>query len=720
MKTKLNLARITFVMLFCVIICGVFVPKAKAARTTIVPDGYKAVRTIEDLVDINNNPSGKYILMNDIDLTDATKKGGSYDTGNGWTPLNEFSGVLNGNGYYIKGMHIYGDSFYYVGLFSRLRGIVTNLGMVDCDIDIKISVDRNYNDTDYYYIGAIAGFLDNGEKSISKCFASGRINVVNESAYTLAATDTVYVGSLLGTSSSYDPVLDYDSDDIFQCYSNVKLYTKGCIQETIGSGKVSNCYFTGYSDNENSYNEKPCFYGNRNYYLSGSLKSDVYATELTQTQMRSKSSYTNWDFDKVWYIDPYSDYQYPQLRDVPQTRISGMEMVTMPNKTTYAQGEEISLEGATFRLVYNNGYTATVMADDNFKIEYNNLKIGKQDVKVSYLDGLMTFPVVFTGDEVSDIELTGTGTNVAYGNCIYFDAVVKPENALDNKLTWSVTTENGGSVAKEDAYITEDGVFFGYKMGKYIVTVKANNGISKSCMVNVTKPMVYLIPDHEELKINCGETAEIKLKQSPLDSTEDIYWYSSDENIATVENGVVKALLPGKVTITAETNSGAKAICYVSTIQDILLFDVTGLTTQIYTGKKITLKDLKVYGETGLLCKGEDYTVSYEDNVDIGTATVNIVGCGSYSGSLSKTFKIVRGGLEKAKISNKSINLKVKKTKKLKISGAAGYTVKWSSQSKKIATVDKNGKVTAKKPGKTYIIAKVGAKVFKCKVVVRK
>ena len=713
MKTKLNLARITFVMLFCVIICGVFVPKAKAARTTIVPDGYKAIRTIEDLVDINNNPSEKYILMNDIDLTEATKKGGSYDTGNGWTPLNEFSGVLNGNGYYIKGMHIYGDGLSDVGLFYRIRGIVTNLGMIDCDIDIKYSNNTN-DDDDYIGIGTIAGCLDDGETSISKCFVSGRINVVNESA-----TDTVYVGSLVGISSSYYPEsdydLDYDSDDIFQCYSNVKLYTKGCIEYAIGSGKISNCYFTGYSDNEKSR-----FYGDRNYYLSGSLKSDVYATELTQTKMRSKSSYTNWYFDKVWYIDPYSDYQYPQLRDVPQTRISGMEMVTMPNKTTYAQGEEISLEGATFRLVYNNGYTATVMADDNFKIEYNNLKIGKQDVKVSYLDGSMTFPVVFTGDEVSDIELTGTGTNVAYGNCIYFDAVVKPENALDNKLTWSVTTENGGSVAKEDAYITEDGVFFGYKMGKYIVTVKANNGISKSCMVNVTKPMVYLIPDHEELKINCGETAEIKLKQSPLDSTEDIYWYSSDENIATVENGVVKALLPGKVTITAKTNSGARAICYVSTIQDISLFDVTGLTTQIYTGKKITLKDLKVYGETGLLCKGEDYTVSYEDNVDIGTATVNIVGCGLYSGTISKTFEIVRGGLEKAKISNKSINLKVKKTKKLKISGAAGYTVKWSSQSKKIATVDKNGKVTAKKPGKTYIIAKVGAKVFKCKVVVRK
>lgn len=58
-----------------------------------------------------------------------------------------------------------------------------------------------------------------------------------------------------------------------------------------------------------------------------------------------------------------------------------------------------------------------------------------------------------------------------------------------------------------------------------------------------------------------------------------------------------------------------------------------------------------------------------------------------------------------------SINLKVLKTK---------AKVKWTSTNKKIATVTKNGKVTAKNIGTTYIQAKVNKKVLKCKIIVQK
>ena len=41
------------------------------------------------------------------------------------------------------------------------------------------------------------------------------------------------------------------------------------------------------------------------------------------------------------------------------------------------------------------------------------------------------------------------------------------------------------------------------------------------------------------------------------------------------------------------------------------------------------------------LVKGTDYTVSYEKNIEPGTATVIFTGCGKYSGTIKKTFKIV-------------------------------------------------------------------------------
>ncbi len=103
-----------------------------------VPEGYTAIRTIDDLYGINNDPSGKYILMNDLDISEETSKGGSWDTGNGWTPLNQFTGTLDGNGKRIIGMHIYGSlSDEYAGLFSSLGAnaeIKNSLCLSLCDI----------------------------------------------------------------------------------------------------------------------------------------------------------------------------------------------------------------------------------------------------------------------------------------------------------------------------------------------------------------------------------------------------------------------------------------------------------------------------------------------------------------------------------------------------------------------------------------------------------
>lgn len=48
---------------------------ASSAVYDEVPEGYTGVYTIDDLYAIRNNLSGKYILMNDIDLS-ATAPGG--------------------------------------------------------------------------------------------------------------------------------------------------------------------------------------------------------------------------------------------------------------------------------------------------------------------------------------------------------------------------------------------------------------------------------------------------------------------------------------------------------------------------------------------------------------------------------------------------------------------------------------------------------------------
>lgn len=68
-------------------------------------------------------------------------------------------------------------------------------------------------------------------------------------------------------------------------------------------------------------------------------------------------------------------------------------------------------------------------------------------------------------------------------------------------------------------------------------------------------------------------------------------------------------------------------------------------------------------------------------------------------------------------ISDKNITLEVGQSKALHVIGQKN-NVKWSANNKTIAKVDKNGKVTAIKVGKTIITAAVNKKKFTCKVTV--
>ncbi|MCR5726310.1 MAG: Ig-like domain-containing protein [Lachnospiraceae bacterium] len=71
----------------------------------------------------------------------------------------------------------------------------------------------------------------------------------------------------------------------------------------------------------------------------------------------------------------------------------------------------------------------------------------------------------------------------------------------------------------------------------------------------------------------------------------------------------------------------------------------------------------------------------------------------------------------KVSLSKKKVTLTVGKTKKLKLSGANDVT--WKSSDKKIATVSKSGKITAKSVGKCTITATYAGKNYTCKVTVK-
>ncbi len=66
---------------------------------------------------------------------------------------------------------------------------------------------------------------------------------------------------------------------------------------------------------------------------------------------------------------------------------------------------------------------------------------------------------------------------------------------------------------------------------------------------------------------------------------------------------------------------------------------VSGITAKAYTAKALAQKLTVCLGDT-ILKEKKDYTVTYENNVKVGTARVIITGCGNYTGSITESFKI--------------------------------------------------------------------------------
>lgn len=101
---------------------------------------------------------------------------------------------------------------------------------------------------------------------------------------------------------------------------------------------------------------------------------------------------------------------------------------------------------------------------------------------------------------------------------------------------------------------------------------------------------------------------------------------------------------------------------------------ISNIPNQIYQGYDVAPSVTVTNGGT-VLTEGTDYTVTYQNNSGIGTATVNVFGAGIYDGyiNLTKTFNIVPDTVQNMQISEAGTN-----TVDLSwspVSGADGYIV---------------------------------------------
>ena len=71
-----------------------------------------------------------------------------------------------------------------------------------------------------------------------------------------------------------------------------------------------------------------------------------------------------------------------------------------------------------------------------------------------------------------------------------------------------------------------------------------------------------------------------------------------------------------------------------------------------YTGSAITPEIGVIYGDSQRLTAGVDYTVSYENNVNVGTATARITGTGVFTGTVLVNFTIIKRSIIRCNFGN--------------------------------------------------------------------
>ena len=145
-----------------------------------------------------------------------------------------------------------------------------------------------------------------------------------------------------------------------------------------------------------------------------------------------------------------------------------------------------------------------------------------------------------------------------------------------------------------------------------------------------------------------GETAQLELTGFLGQNGEedmrvllyDASWKSSNTTVATVDKyGRVTAKSIGTATVTASCGGKSKSVT-VNVVPSIADCTVTiPYSSYTYRGRGIKPTVTVKYGSTKLV-KGTDYTVSYSNNTNVGTAVITVKGKGRYAGTATKKFTV--------------------------------------------------------------------------------
>lgn len=241
----------------------------------------------------------------------------------------------------------------------------------------------------------------------------------------------------------------------------------------------------------------------------------------------------------------------------------------------------------------------------------------------SYEALALQYPDLFINEKATSLDIDIDSQHMFIGEEVTATATLEPEDLNNTFVKW-ITSDS--LVADVDG-----GVITAVGSGKATITAVAGSNMEATDKIEVTvqTPATSMTLNKSKLTMKVGDSFTLVQNALPnADDNDDCTWKTSDEKVATVENGVVKATGIGIATITATStiNPDASATCTVTVPQ------ITGLTLDKSTmtmkiGESYTLIPTPVpNGEDFGICT---WTSSDEKVATVANGKVTAIGSGT-------------------------------------------------------------------------------------------
>ena len=309
-------------------------------------------------------------------------------------------------------------------------------------------------------------------------------------------------------------------------------------------------------------------------------------------------------------------------RDISDTTIG-----SIPNQTY--TGNSIS----ALPVITYNGATLTKGTD--YTLTYsNNVNVGTGTVTITgkgNFKGTTSKTFSISARAMSDTSVANISSQTYTGNGISpLPTITYNNKTLKKDTDYTLSYSNNINAGTATITITGKGNFTGTTSKTFSISARAMSDTSVANISSQTytgngiSPLPTITYNNKTLKKDTDYTLS----------------YSNNINAGTAT-----------ITITGKGNfTGTTSKTFSISARAMSDTSVANISSQTYTGNVISPLPTITYNNKTLK-KDTDYTLSYSDNINAGTATITITGKGNFTGMTSTTFIITQKSAEKLNIS---------------------------------------------------------------------